>query len=224
MLKPPFYHLCGPPTNGCSDGNIPNTNPPDTDPIEQLEGELYTVPASYERLRICCIHEEVLQSPALQDLVSACVPHAHFYTASLSSPCSEYTHKVEKVVTLTPESPPCMVTPTTANIHELKAVRLVTHVAQNGHMSPATKKSDYSLPSLCTSSYLIPGFLNSPFYHHPLPPCSSVTHSIPPYSTITTSSLLHHHAVPPYSVITPSLPTLSSPHPSLLSSPPAVNL
>lgn len=38
--------------------------------------------------------------------------------------CSEedYTHKVEEVTTLTPDSPPCMVTPTTSNIHELKVV------------------------------------------------------------------------------------------------------
>lgn len=144
--------------NGCSDRTPPDTNPPDTDPIEQLEGELHTVPVSYRRLRICDIAfmKDYCSLPVLQDFVSACVPHAHFYTASLSSPCSEYTHKVEEVITLTPESPPCMVTPTTANIHELKVVRLVVHVAQTDHISAATEKSDYSLPSLCTSSYLIP--------------------------------------------------------------------
>ena len=113
--------------NGCSDGKPPDTNPPDTDPLEQLEGELHTVPVSYRRLRICdvALIKNYCSLPALQHFVSACAPHAHFYTASLSSLCSEYTHKVEKVITLTPESPVCMVTPTTANIHELKAVRLV---------------------------------------------------------------------------------------------------
>ena len=56
------------------------------------------------------------------------VSHALFIYIYVPSLPTGYTHKVEEVTTLTPDSPPCMVTPTTANIHELKAVRLVAYI------------------------------------------------------------------------------------------------
>ena len=65
---------------------------------------------------------------------------------------SEYTHKVEEVTTLTPESYPCMITPTTANLHELKAVRLVAYT-WGTLPSAATENSSYCIASQFISSF-----------------------------------------------------------------------
>ena len=95
----------------------------------------------------------------------------YIYIVYLYSLSSEYTHKVEAVTTLTPESPPCMITPTTANIHQLKAMRLVVHKGEQNHWlnSAATESSDsetdYCLPFLMRAILLF-GSLNSPFCHH----------------------------------------------------------
>lgn len=89
--------------------------------------------------------------------VCVCVPHVHCLPLLC---CSEYTHKVEETYTFTADSPPCMVTPTTANIHELKVVRLV-YEAQMTSLQLKQQRRVTFTPSLC---------LHSPSLPAPLPP------------------------------------------------------
>ena len=113
------------------------------------------------------------------------VSHMHTsYTAHLSSLSLEYTHKVEEVKTLTHESPPCMFTPTTGNIHQLKTVRLVLFAWGT---KPCTtfscNKDQWLLSSFPTPRFLTSG---SQTFH------STIIYSLPLYSQSPPPYQFHH--------------------------------
>jgi len=98
------------------------------------------------------------------------VSHALFiYLPSLPT---DYTHKVEEATTLTPDSPPCMVIPTTANIHELKAAMLVAYILNNHLQLAANGAMTIPFPEfaplVCISFFLLSGPVNSLFHHTPM--------------------------------------------------------